>query len=85
MDELPTPVTRRDEYLHDIASSLRTLVGDQTGADVQVGRVELREPAVDLDGMTRDQLEVHADAVGVETPGSYPNKDALKRAIREAG
>lgn len=88
MDRKPLrePKTPQDEYLHDMASSLRDihdhLVGTPDGRED--GTVQLREPAVDLDGMTRDQLDQHARRVGVSEPQALPNKDAVKTAIREA-
>lgn len=84
MDRQPLrdPKTPADEYLYDIATSLRTLVDGPTPPD---GQVPLREPAIpDLDGMTRDQLDAHARRKGVREPQALPNKDAVKRAIREA-
>lgn len=42
-DPLPEPVNQTDRYLHDIATSLRTLAGDQPARGD--GKVDLREPA----------------------------------------
>lgn len=42
-------------------------------------------PAVNLDGLTRDELNAYAGRVGVEDAASLPNKAAVIAAIEDAG
>jgi hypothetical protein len=42
------------------------------------------EQPVDLDGLSRDQLNALAAERGVSDPADLPNKDAVKAAIAEA-
>lgn len=44
--DLPPPVTRTDRILHDIATSLRTLVDRDAEPAPAEGTVRLQEPAV---------------------------------------
>lgn len=44
-DRLPTPETRQEVYLHDIATSLRTMSGRNVHPLHPDGTSELREPA----------------------------------------
>jgi hypothetical protein len=70
-------VYAKDEDYTRVTGSTPT--PEATTADAREG-----EQPVDLDGLSRDQLDQLAAEKGVDDPASLPNKDAVKAAIAEA-
>lgn len=77
------PDPRIDQILDEL-KAIRAVIAppaiERAGGD----QVELREPAapLNLEAMSREQLNAHAVTVGIEDPAAFPNKPALIEAIK---
>jgi hypothetical protein len=78
----PDPDPRLDLILDEL-KAIRAALAPVSLEPQDGDPIELKEPAVlNLDGMTRDELNAHAVAIGINEPESFPNKPALLEAIR---
>lgn len=78
---------RDEEVEHYVSEGLGVPVDDEPIAEEPVEASEpdeSPEPVEDLSGLTRPELNERAEAAGVESPKSLPNKEAVADAIREA-
>ena len=89
------PANGTDQRLDLVLAELRGLRADlasicapaeQLSEPIEGATVELREPKapLNLEAMSREQLNAHAASVGIEDPAAFPNKPGLIEAIRAA-
>lgn len=79
------PDPRIDQIIDEL-KAIRAAVAPAAAEPAASEQIELREPAapLNLEAMSREQLNAHAATVGIEDPAAFANKPALIEAIRAA-
>jgi hypothetical protein len=80
---LREPLTPQDEYLHDIATSLRILVDRSVPAPPAEGQISLREPATPSTRIKHVGGGVYTVTVAGVEVDRVKGRDAAEASLRE--